>query len=33
VSLVDPHPNTDAHALLAEALWDGLEALPERCWR
>jgi lysophospholipase L1-like esterase len=33
VSLKDPHPNADGHALLAEALWDGLQALPERCWR
>jgi lysophospholipase L1-like esterase len=33
VSLVDTHPNADGHALLADALWDGLQALPERCWR
>ena len=33
VSLVDPHPNAAGHAILAEALGDGLDALPARCWR
>lgn len=28
----DPHPNAAGHALLAEALADGLRALPKRCW-
>ena len=27
----DLHPNADGHRLLAEALLDGLRALPERC--
>ena len=30
VSTVDPHPNAAAHEILAKALADGLEALPER---
>jgi lysophospholipase L1-like esterase len=33
VSVVDPHPNRAGHALLAAALVQGLDGLPERCWR
>jgi lysophospholipase L1-like esterase len=32
VSLFDPHPNREGHALLAEALHDGLKQLPAECW-
>lgn len=33
VSLVDAHPNVAGHALLAQALYDGLhESLPPACW-
>jgi hypothetical protein len=32
VGLFDPHPNREAHALLAEALHDGLKQLPAECW-
>jgi lysophospholipase L1-like esterase len=32
VSLFDPHPNREGHTVLAEALHDGLEKLPSRCW-
>ncbi len=32
LSLFDQHPNAAAHKLLASALYDGLQALPERCW-
>ncbi len=28
----DSHPNADGHAILAEALLDGLRDLPPRCW-
>ncbi|MEN8184411.1 MAG: SGNH/GDSL hydrolase family protein [Myxococcota bacterium] len=28
----DPHPNALGHRLLAEALVEGLESLPARCW-
>lgn len=30
---IDMHPGPEAHRLLAERLLDGLDALPERCWR
>jgi lysophospholipase L1-like esterase len=33
VSVVDTHPNPEGHILLKEALLDGLERLPEACWR
>lgn len=29
----DPHPNASGHAILAEALEEGLRALPEACWQ
>ena len=29
----DSHPNAEGHALLGEALWDGLEELPDECWK
>lgn len=32
VNPFDPHPNSEGHALLAEALAEGLLALPESCW-
>ena len=32
VSLFDRHPNREGHALLAEALYDGLMRLPPECW-
>jgi lysophospholipase L1-like esterase len=32
VSLFDPHPNREAHALLADALQDDLKRLPRECW-
>jgi lysophospholipase L1-like esterase len=32
LSISDGHPNAEGHALLAEALLEGIEALPERCW-
>jgi lysophospholipase L1-like esterase len=32
VGLFDPHPNRVGHALLAEALHDGLKQLPAECW-
>jgi lysophospholipase L1-like esterase len=32
VSPHDFHPNPEGHAVLARALLDGLEALPEQCW-
>ncbi len=32
VSFLDPHPNREGHALLAEKLAEGLEALPPTCW-
>lgn len=33
LSLVDTHPNAAGHRLHAEALLDGLAALPDRCWK
>ena len=33
VSLFDPHPNRRGHALLAEALHEGLKQLPPECWK
>ncbi len=33
VSRFDPHPNAEAHTILAEALYDGLRELPEKCWK
>lgn len=32
VGAFDPHPNAQAHAVLAELLAEGLLALPGRCW-
>lgn len=32
LSPFNQHPNAAAHELLASALHDGLQALPERCW-
>ena len=32
VSLFDPHPNRDGHAILTDALIGGLKELPARCW-
>jgi lysophospholipase L1-like esterase len=32
VSLFDPHPNARGHALLADALYDGLGKLPAECF-
>lgn len=32
VDPTDPHPNSKGHALLAEALLEGLDALPDTCW-
>ncbi len=33
VSAFDSHPNERGHELFAEALWNGLQNLPERCWK
>jgi hypothetical protein len=33
VTPFDSHPNRAAHQLIASALFDGLMALPEECWR
>lgn len=33
VSWMDPHPNAAGDALLAQALYDGVTGLPERCWQ
>ena len=33
LSFVDTHPNAAGHEILADALEDGLLALPERCWK
>jgi lysophospholipase L1-like esterase len=33
VRAFDQHPNREGNALLARALYDGLHALPEDCWR
>ena len=33
ISPVDSHPNAAGHEILAEALFHGLESLPEACWR
>lgn len=33
VSLFDPHPNPEAHTVLADALHDDLRALPSACWK
>lgn len=32
LSPLEQHPNAAAHELLAEALYDGLQTLPEHCW-
>ena len=32
VSRFDPHPNVKGHTVLAEALYAGLQKLPEQCW-
>lgn len=32
ISLTDSHPNAKANAILAEALFEGLEDLPAPCW-
>jgi lysophospholipase L1-like esterase len=29
----DPHPNAEGHALLLEALLEGLDTLPDSCWK
>jgi lysophospholipase L1-like esterase len=33
VNAFDVHPNADGHAILAQALFGGLSALPPACWR
>ena len=33
VNAFDIHPNADAHAILAQALFEGLRVLPAECWR
>lgn len=33
VSFNDVHPNARGHALLADAVWEGLMRLPASCWR
>jgi lysophospholipase L1-like esterase len=32
LNAIDSHPNASGHALLFEALRDGLESLPDACW-
>lgn len=32
VNALDPHPNAEAHAILARALYEGLLGLPPSCW-
>lgn len=32
VGLFDPHPNALGHRVFAEALLEGLDAMPEHCW-
>jgi lysophospholipase L1-like esterase len=32
LNAADSHPNVEAHRLFAEALYQGLRALPPRCW-
>jgi lysophospholipase L1-like esterase len=33
VNAFDVHPNQEGHAILAQALFEGLEKLPAACWR
>ncbi|MEE3327647.1 MAG: SGNH/GDSL hydrolase family protein [Myxococcota bacterium] len=33
LNFIDPHPNAEGHALMAEALARGLSGLPVECWR
>lgn len=33
ISFFDTHPNPAGHEILAEALYDGLQELPDACWR
>jgi lysophospholipase L1-like esterase len=33
LSAIDPHPNREGHEVLARALYEGFESLPERCLR
>jgi len=33
LSFIDPHPNAEGHAIMADALAKGLSGLPESCWK